>query len=402
MSWPSHRICPDPTSIEAQDEVHHRRLAAARAADQRRRLAGFGDEADGVQDRLPGPIAEHHVAKFDSAVRDLELGRLGRVLLVVALVEEAVEHADAEQRRRQVDMQSRHPLHRLVEHDHRGDEGKQAAGRVAADDDRIAGIEDDGGDGEAAETLHDRARARAHASELVRRLPEALDRLLLPGAHEILEREGLDDADALRGLLHRFHHLRGALELARHDLAHADADLAHAEHGERNQHQRQERQQGILRHHDDDEPDDRQRVARKCGDEKVEHAARRLGDEGLTGDEYGRMRLAVIADLHPQHLVEHAPLDVGDNAVADPRHDDLLSVGRQALDRVDDHDRDRDLPHRLEIAADEDLVDDLADDPGGHRGRQRDQAHHRNPEGVALPVLGALVGQQPTQDGVRG
>src|ERR1700722_9781408 len=61
----------------------------------------------------------------------------------------------------------------------------------------------------------------------------------------------------------------------------------------------------ILRHHDEDEPDDRQCVARKCGDQKVEHGARRLGDEGLTGDEHGRMRLAVIAHLHPQHLVEH-------------------------------------------------------------------------------------------------
>ncbi len=187
----------------------------------------------------PGPIAEHHVAKLDSAVRDLELGRLGRVLLVVALVEEAIEHADAEQRRRQVDMQPRHPLHRLVEHDHRGDEGEQAAGRVAAEDDRIAAVEDDGGDGEAAETLHDRARARADPSELVGGLAEALDRLLLPRAHETLEREGLDDADALRGLLQRFHHLQRALELARHDLAHAHADLAHPEHGERNQHQRQ-------------------------------------------------------------------------------------------------------------------------------------------------------------------
>ena len=58
-----------------------------------------------------------------------------------------------------------------------------------------------------------------------------------------LEREGLDDADALRGLLQQLHHLHRALELARHDLAHANADLAHADRGERHEHQRQERQQ---------------------------------------------------------------------------------------------------------------------------------------------------------------
>ena len=302
---------------------------------------------------------------------------------------------------RQVDMQPGHPLHRLVEHDHRGDEGEQAPGRVAANNDGVAAVKHDGGDGEAAQTFHDRARARTDPRELVRRRLEAVDRLALPGAHEVLEREGLDDADALRGLLQQLHHLHRALELARHDPAHANADLAHADGGQRHEHQRQQRQQRVLRHHHDDEADDRQRVAGERGDEKVEHAARRLGDERLAGDEFGRMRPAVIADLHPQHLVEDAPLDVGDDAVADLRQDDLLPVGREALDRVDGDDRRGDLPDRLEITADEDLVDDLADDPGRKRGRQRDEAHHRKGESVALPVLEALVGQQPTQNRVR-
>src|SRR6202021_970321 len=96
---------PRPGLVEAQDEVHHRRLPPARAADQRRRLARFSDEANGVQDWPPAPTAEPPIAKLDPAVRDRECGRLRRVLLVVTLVEEAVEHVDTEQRRRQVDMQ---------------------------------------------------------------------------------------------------------------------------------------------------------------------------------------------------------------------------------------------------------------------------------------------------------
>ena len=36
-----------------------------------------------------------------------------------------------------------------------------------------------------------------------------------------------------------------------------------------------------------------------------------------------------------QQLVEHAPLVVGDDAVADPHHDDLLAVGQQALEGED-------------------------------------------------------------------
>ena len=132
-------------------------------------------------------------------------------------------------------------------------------------------------------------------------------------------------------------------------------------------------------------------VAGERGDEEVEDVARRLGDERLAGDEFGRMRAAVIADLHPQHLVEDALLDVGDDAVADPRQDDLLAIGRKALDRVNGHDRRRDFPHGLEVAADEDLVDDLADDPRRQRGGEGDQAHHREGEDIALPVLGALI-----------
>ena len=162
------------------------------------------------------------------------------------------------------------------------------------------------------------------------------------------------------------------------------------------------RKQGVLRHHHDHQTHDGQGVARQRGDEEIEDGARRLGDESLSGDEFGRVRAAVIADLHPEHLVEDALLNVGDDAVRDPRQHHLLAVGRRSLDRIDRHDRRRDLPDGLQVPADEDLVDDLADDPGGERRGEGDQAHHREGKDVALPVLGALVEKKPPQDGVRG
>ena len=114
------------------------------------------------------------------------------------------------------------------------------------------------------------------------------------------------------------------------------------------------------------------------------------------------MRAAIVADLHPQHLVEDAHLDVGDDRVADPRHDDLLAIGRKTLDRIDYDDRRRDFPHRGQVAADEDLIDDPPDDPRRQRRRERDHAHHRECEQIALPMLDALVEQEPTQERVRG
>ena len=240
MSTPSQRIWPELDFVEPQDQVHHRRLAAARAADQGRRLAGLGDEVHRMQNALLRTIAEHDVAELDAPLGDLELGRLRRVFLEIAFVEETVEHADAEQRRRQIDVQPRHALHRLVEHDDRSDEGKEASRGVAADDHGEAAVEHDCGDGESAQAFHYGAGARTDARELVRRRLEAADRPGLAAAHEVFEGEGLDDADALRRLLQRLHHLHRALELARHDLAHADADLAHPDRGERHEHERED------------------------------------------------------------------------------------------------------------------------------------------------------------------
>ena len=114
------------------------------------------DEADRMENPLLGPIAENDVAKLDPSLRHREVRRTCRVFLEVARVEKVVEHPDAEQGGGQVDVQSRDPLQRLVEHDDRGDERKEAARRIAANDHGVAAVEHDDGDGEAAETLHDR------------------------------------------------------------------------------------------------------------------------------------------------------------------------------------------------------------------------------------------------------
>ena len=82
--------------------------------------------------------------------------------------------------------------------------------------------------------------------------------------------------------------------------------------------------------------------------------------------------------------------------------DHLLPVGGGALDRVNHHDRRGDLPHRRQVPADEDLVDDPADDPGGQRRGDGDQGHHRKGEGIAFPVPCALIEKQSPQQGVRG
>jgi hypothetical protein len=162
------------------------------------------------------------------------------------------------------------------------------------------------------------------------------------------------------------------------------------------------REQGIAQDHDDDQTDEGQQVAPARRDDEVERGARRLADERLAGDEFGRMALGVRGDLHPQHLVEDALLDVGDDGVGDSRQRHLIAVGRQALDGVDDDDRQGDAPDGGDVLVDEDVVDDAADDPRRQRRGQRDDAEHRERQRVALPMLEALVGQQPLEQAAAG
>ena len=66
-----------------------------------------------------------------------------------------------------------------------------------------------------------------------------------------------------------------------------------------------------------------------------------------------------------QQLVEHAPLVVGHDAVADPHHDDLLAVGRRALQGEQSERRDADPHQSVEILVHVGLVDDVAEQVGG-------------------------------------
>ena len=76
---------------------------------------------------------------------------------------------------------------------------------------------------------------------------------------------------------------------------------------------------GSCDHHHDGEADQRHQIAADSGDQKIDHLAdgRRAG--GRAGHKFGRVSIGEIADVLVQQLVEHAPLIVGDDAVADPR-----------------------------------------------------------------------------------
>ena len=93
--------------VEARQHQRDRRLARARAADERDRLARGNGEVEVAQHRIGRRVAERHVLEAHLAVRHLEVDRVGRVLhdgrrveqVVDALGAGARELADGEDRR---------------------------------------------------------------------------------------------------------------------------------------------------------------------------------------------------------------------------------------------------------------------------------------------------------------
>ena len=312
------------------------------------------------------------------------------------LIEKFVEHSDAQERGVQVHMHAGQTFGGLIGQQDCGDEGEEGARRLAIDDDAQAPVNNDHGDGEAAQSLHHGARACAHRRQLVRRPLKLADGLGLAGAHLLFQREGLDDANALHRLLHRFHDLREADEFRGHDLADAHRQFARADHRDRHEDQRQRGHQGILDDHDAHQADEGQRVARQGGDHHIQGVGGGLGDEGLPRDEIRGVPRAEVPHGHGQHLVEHAPLNIRHNGVGDPGKGHLLAIGREALQQADEDEEGGDLPQGGHILGDEHLVDDIFHHPGGGGGRGRHGGHAQEGESVATPMPRSLFAQQTT------
>ena len=96
-SWPSMNRRPGGRLVEARDQVDERRLAAARRADQRDRLAGRDRERD-VGQRLAfvAGVAQRHALEAQlAAARPSDHGAVVRLLFVVEEAEDALGGGEA-------------------------------------------------------------------------------------------------------------------------------------------------------------------------------------------------------------------------------------------------------------------------------------------------------------------
>ena len=262
------------------------------------------------------------------------------------------------------------PLGRLVCQQQRGDEGHDRAGRFLRDGGTIAGIGDDAGDREPGEDLGDRCHPLRDARDAVcPRLGEVDEHADLVG-ELLLHREGLDDGDALRRLLHCADQPRIDLDGLARRPPQPPHQVVDRKHDGRADHQCDHRQDRILVDHDAEQCDQGHRVARDRGQ-------RHRQDVADAGDvlvdprrELPRAGGGVEADTEAHQLVDDAALVARDEIVADLGQKHGLAVRGEPADHEGDDDGAADDPDQVVALFREQQIDDIAHDVGSERGRR--------------------------------
>ena len=327
-----------------------------------------------------------------SQVRQARRDRLGR-----RMVEHVVHHLRAGDAVLKLQPQPREALGRLVGHQQRGDERKERARVGMMQRDAPAAVEDHGADGEAGERVGDRPRhggARRHA---VRAALDLAHGRFHAAAHFVFEVERLDDARALHGLLHRLHDLRRAGVPADHELADAPDRLVEQQRGDRERHERDEREDRLLHEHDDDEAQQRENVAARGRDDRLQRVAHAVGRIDEARDEVARMTVVEEAHVLPQQVVEQTALGVGDDRIADARERDRCEEGDEAPQDEETEDEPRHEAQVAEPLALHDPVENGLQQVGGIGGGRGADAQQGEREDVGAHVAAAVLAEQPPE-----
>src|SRR5262245_41200947 len=162
-----------------------------------------------------------YVSKFKPRSRRLKIGlvvvgRLGR-----GAVDDLEQDAYTDQCTVELDIETGKPLCRLIGQQERRNEGEKLAWRGACLDHTIAAIGDGNRKGAPTESFHQGAGAIGYASHLVGFIFDRCDIPVETLAHDVFEREGFHDADALQGLLQCFDNAGSALKLGACDRINA-------------------------------------------------------------------------------------------------------------------------------------------------------------------------------------
>ena len=216
--------------VEAGNQVEDGRLAGPRRSDQGHRLSRRHLHGDPVQRRSSGLVGEPHVFQADAPGGDRKWARR-RLFADARFHVQQVEHPlRAGQPFLEVGVEHGQLLHRLVGEQERREKGEKGAGIGLLPDHPVSPVDDDDGDGGAAQRLHDGAGQRPYARRPEGEAEDALDDSAHAAFLVFLHAVGLDHADALEGLFQQGGQLAHFLLGVGGDRAHPPAEADDGKH----------------------------------------------------------------------------------------------------------------------------------------------------------------------------
>jgi hypothetical protein len=208
----------------------------------------------------------------------------------------------------------------------------------------------------------------------------------------VLQREGLDDSDALRCFLHGADKPRVDLHRFARGAPYSAGQIDDGVDQRRPDQQRHQGQHRILPDHDPDQRDQRYGVAcHRCQRhrQQVADAVDVLVD---LGGQPSRARVAEETDAELHQMSEDAALVAGHQIVADSGQCHGLAVGGQPAQHEGAQDRHADQRDEIAALLVEDLVDDILHDPGGEGGRGGNRHQAQNGQNIVPAIVAAVLG----------
>ena len=156
-----------------------------------------------------------------------------------------------------------------------------------------------------------------------------------------------------------------------------------------------DRQERRLNDHHGEQREQGQEVAADAEHDHVEDVADGIGAAVHHHDQVARGLGGEVADAEFEEMVVNPPLVLRHDAVADAAHDHFLEVAGETLGERQSDDRQRQRHQHVEIAGNEDLVDDVLDDARRVGGGAGGYHHQEDGKQVTPPMAPEIGGEQP-------
>ncbi len=275
-------------------------------------------------------------------------------------------------------------LQRLISQQQRRDEREESAGGAPSADHLVTPVEDDDRNRRAAEGLHHWRRPRSRPGAMVDQRKQAFDQACGASLLVLLHAVGLDMAGALKGLAQQSGQLPDLGLRVGGNPANAPADPDDRMDRQWKYKERYQSEKPILVEHNADEEDDGNRILADPAEDirRGTTQERRVASEARY---QGARRMGVeIGEIGAHQPGKEGDLHIGDDALADPRHQHRLAVIGKALDQRESEGAAGDQQQQRTLARDKDAIEHRLHQPGTPGGAAGRQTHQQKGEHNAL------------------